>query len=96
MASGPSFHCPACNAHLQVPDYYLILTMAGVIVVPALIFWALGFSWLQLILAELLVVYPIFWLAARFGMYVIPPKIEVYSPVETGGTELHLRDRPRR
>jgi hypothetical protein len=70
--------------------------MAGVIVAPALIFWVLGFSWLQLILGELIVLYPLFYLVARFEMYVIPPKIEVYSAIESGETELNLRDRPRR
>ncbi len=92
MANGPSFPCPSCRENLQVPDYYLSLIWIAAIIVPALILWAFGLSWLYLVFAELVVVYPVLYLALRFVKYVIPPKIETYLPSET---ELHLRDRSR-
>jgi len=89
MAAGPSFACPSCGETLQVPDYYLSLLWTAAIMIPVLVLWAFGLSWPYLILGELVVVYPVVYLALRFVKYIIPPKIETYLPRET---ELHLRD----
>lgn len=90
MPNGPRFPCPFCDTELQVPDYYISLAWIGAIATPALILWAFGLSWLYIILAEFMVLYPVFYLTFRYVKYVIPPKIEIYLPNET---ELHLRDR---
>ncbi|MGA8224731.1 MAG: hypothetical protein WB780_24015, partial [Candidatus Acidiferrales bacterium] len=52
----------------------------GIIVAPGLIFWALGYSWPHVIVAELLLVYPASWLMAKYGKYILRPKIVVYVP----------------
>ena len=64
----------------------------GPILGPTLVLWALGLSWLHLLVVELIVVYPILYLSLRFVKYVIPPKLEleVHWPKGPG---LHLRDR---
>lgn len=92
MPTGPLFPCPVCHAQLQIPDYYGLSIWAGAIGLPALVFAALGFSWMHLIVAELIVIYPVLYLALRFLKYIIPPKIEIYFPDET---TLNLRNGPR-
>lgn len=86
----PSFPCSSCGEKLRVPGNYVSAAFLGVIFVPALILWALGLSWLHLVVVELIVVYPILSLTGRFVMHVFPPKLEVDWPKGPG---LHLRDR---
>jgi hypothetical protein len=94
------FPCPACGIRLQFPDWYLVLTFYGTIAAPPLIFWALGFSWPQFVMAELLLGYPILWLVVHYKKYILRPKLVFYVPRPplggSGSTELHLRDGPRR
>jgi len=110
MATSPVFPCPACGVQPQVPGYFVIWTMNAAIAAPALVFWALGFSWQLVIVAELLLVYPTLWLALKYGKYVLRPRVKLYVPARSfaenlarlrrappGGRseELQLRDRPR-
>jgi hypothetical protein len=92
-----AFPCPTCGVQLQFPDWYLILTFYGAIAAPPLIFWALGFSWPHLVIAELIFGYPILWVVVHYGKYILRPKLMLYVPRPRlgGRTELHLRDRPR-
>lgn len=88
--SEPSFPCPSCGESIRVPGNYVSAAFLGVIFVPALFLWALGMSWLHLLIVELIVVYPVLSFTARFVMRVFPPKLEVDWPKGPG---LHLRDR---
>ncbi len=90
MPKGASFPCPSCRETLQVSQEYLCLIWFAAIFSPALIFWALGLWWVHLIIAELVVIYPILYWSLRYVKYVIPPKLEVCWP---RGPGLHLNDR---
>ena len=74
------FPCPACGVRLGFTKWFVTSTFFGTIATPPLIFWALGFSWPQIIIAELLLGYPILWLVLKYGMYVLRAKIVVYVP----------------
>jgi len=91
-----AFPCPTCGVQLQLPDWYLMLSVSGALAAPPLIFWALGFSWRQFIIAELLVGYPFLWLVAHYLKYIVRPKLVFAIPRPPLGsrTELNLRDRP--
>jgi hypothetical protein len=80
MRTSVVFPCPACGIELSLTGWYVIATSYGTLVAPALVFWALGFPWPQVIIAGLLLAYPAFWLMARYGKYILRPKIVVYVP----------------
>ncbi len=93
-----AFPCPNCSAELQFPDWYLMLTFYGSIAAPPLIFWALGFSWPHLVIAELLFGYPFLWVVVHYCKHIWHPKLVFAIPrlPISGGTELNLRDRSRK
>ena len=74
------FPCPACGVQLGFTKWFVISIFYGAIAAPPMILWALRFSWRQLIVAELLLGYPILWLVCKYGMYVLRPKVVLYVP----------------
>lgn len=80
MRTGVDFPCPACDVQLSLTRWYMASTGLGTLVAPALIFWALGASWPQVIFGGMLLAWPAFLLMARYGKYVLRPKIVLYVP----------------
>ena len=108
MRTAVVFPCPACGTQLGFTKWYVNSTFFGTIAAPPLTFWALGFSWPHLVIAELLFGYPILWLVLKYGMYILRPKLVVHAPPMSfsqhltrlngprgSHNELNLRDRPR-
>jgi hypothetical protein len=91
LSAGP-FPCPTCNARLQAPKSYGRWIALGSLLLPAVVFWALGFGGLHLLYAILLTWFPVGYLALHLVKYVMPPKIEIYLPEDT---RLRLRSGPR-
>jgi hypothetical protein len=92
----PVFPCPACGVELEFPTWWVVLIFYAPIACPPLIFWALGFSWQKIVIAELLFGFPIIWGAVRYAKYVLRPKLVLFAPRITlgGDTALRLHDRP--
>lgn len=82
-----SFSCPSCGADLQVSIYYLLLLVLVAVIVPGVIFKDLRFSWVHVLIGELLVLCPVLY-SLRWAKYVIPPPLDLHPPVESS----HLRD----
>jgi hypothetical protein len=82
LSAGP-FPCPACHTQLRAPKSYARWIALCSLLIPGVVFWALGFGGLHLISAVLLVWFPVGYLALHLVKYVMPPKIEIYLPEDT-------------
>lgn len=91
LPAGP-FPCPACGTQLQAAETYPQFSFYGSILLDVLVFVALGFRGLRLLLGVLLTFVPVLYLQVNLLKYLIPPRIEVYLPKDS---TLRLREGPR-
>jgi len=80
MRVGAVFPCPACRTELAVSKLYVILTSYGSLLAPPLLLWVSGFSWFKIVVGGLVAAWPTFWLVARYGKYILRPKLVIYEP----------------